>query len=163
MSITTTNETIVRVDWFTKDGKHEFDMLDEEKVAEVIAEKEEAGIKAEVKFTQTFTVYEVSDQTPLDDFGTIVPNTLEQANIINSRLKRKQRKFAYSLMENDNFTPVEGSYDLADAAAVVAERKSASPETKAARALSKLAGYEITPEALASILAAMNPAQAQGA
>lgn len=163
MSINTTNETIVRVDWFTKDGKHEYDMFDEEKVAEFVAEKEEAGIKTEVKFTQTFTIYEVSDQSPLDDFATIVPNTLEQANIINSRLKRKQKKFAYALMENDNFTPVEGSYDLADAAAVVAERKSASPETKAARALSKLAGYEITPEALASILAAMNPAQAAGA
>lgn len=159
MSINTANETIVRVDYFTKDGKHESELMDEEKVAEFVAEKEEAGVKTEIKFTQTFTVYEVSDATPLDDFATIVPNTLEQANIINSRLKRKQRKFAYTLMENDNFTPVDGSYDLADAAATVAERKSASPETKAARALSKLAGYEITPEALASILAAMNPSQ----
>jgi hypothetical protein len=138
-------------------------MIDEEKVAEFIAEKEESGIQVEVKFTQTFGISEVSDSSPLGDFADIVPSTLEQANIINSRLKRKQKKFAYALMENDNFTPVEGIYDLSDAAAAVAERKSASPETKAARALSKIAGYEITPEALASILAAMNPAQAQGA
>lgn len=158
MALNSNNETIVRIDWFTKDGKHEYDMMDEEKVPDFVAEKEEAGIKTEVKYTQTFTVYEVSDATPLEDFQQIVPNTLEQANMINSRLKRKQKKFAYALMENDNFTPVDGSYDLADAAATVAERKSASPETKAARALSKLAGYEITPEALVSILAAMNPA-----
>jgi hypothetical protein len=84
----------------------------------------------------------------------------EQANIINRALDIKQNQFVRNLMKNDTFTPVEGSYDLADIAAKEAERKSASPETKAARALSKIAGYEITPEALASILAAMNPSQA---
>jgi len=162
MSKVVNNETIVRVDWLTKDGKHEHDMIDEEKVAEFVTEKEEAGIQVEIKFTQTFGISEVSDADPLNDFAEIVPSSLEQANIINSRLKRKQKKFAYALMENDNFTPVEGIYDLSDAASAVAERKSASPETKAARALSKLAGYEITPEALASILAAMNPSAAVG-
>jgi hypothetical protein len=160
MSIRTQNETIIRVDWLTKDGKHEYEIVDEEKLSEFLTEREEAGVKAEVKFTQTFTIYEVSDEDPLKDFATIVDSPIEQANIINSRLKRKQRKFAQEMLEQDNFTPVEGSYDLADAAAAVAERKSASPEVKAARALSKLAGFEVTPEALAEILKAMNPQSA---
>jgi hypothetical protein len=157
---TVTNETVSRVDWFTKDGKHEFEIVDEDKLQEFMTEKEEGGLKAEVKFTQTFGIYEVSDQDPLGDLQVLVPSPLEQANIINSRLRRKQSKFIDSLLEQDNFTPVEGVYDLSDACATVAERKSASPELKAARAISKLAGREISVEELASIIEAMKGTQA---
>lgn len=151
------NATVVRVDWETKDGKHEFNIFDEDKVEEKLKELNEEGASTEVKFSQTFTYYNVSDSTPTDDLLELVASTNEQANIINRALDIKQNQFVRNLMKQDNFTPVEGTYDLADIAAKEAERKSASPETKAARALSKLAGYEITPEALASILAAMNP------
>lgn len=152
-----TNETYVRIDYIDKSGKHDFIKVDEEAVQEKMAEIAADGGQAEVKFTQTFAVYEVSDENPLQDLAELVANPLEQANLINRALRIKELKFVSDLFKNDNFTPVEGIYSLADAAAAVTERKSASPETKAARALSKLAGYEITPEALASILAAMNP------
>jgi hypothetical protein len=154
------NATLVRVDWITKDGKHEFNTFDEDKVQEKVNELNEEGASTEVKFTQTFTYYNVSETSPLEDLEELVSMKTEQANIINRALDIKQNQFVRNLMKNDTFTPVEGSYDLADIAAKEAERKSASPETKAARALSKIAGYEITPEALASILAAMNPSQA---
>jgi hypothetical protein len=157
------NATVVRVDWETKDGKHEFNIFDEDKVEEKVKELNEEGAATEIRFSQTFTYYNVSDTTPTDDLLELVSSLTEQANIINRALDIKQNQFVRGLMKQDNFTPVEGTYDLADIAAREAERKSASPETKAARALSKLAGYEITPEALASILAAMNPSQAQGA
>ena len=152
------NSTIVRVDWVTKDGKHDFNTFDEDKVEEKIKELTEEGATTEIKFTQTFTYYNVSDASPADDLVELVSNANEQANIINRALDIKQNQYVRNLMKQDNFTPVDGSYDLADVAAKEAERKTASPEIKAARALTKLAGYEITPEALASILAAMNPA-----
>ena len=155
-----TNATIVRVDWLTKDGKHDFNTFDEEKLDEKVKELTEDGSQTEVKFTQTFGYHNVSVENPLQDLADLVPSLEEQANLINRALDIKQNQFVRNLMKQDNFTPVEGVYDLADVCSAVAERKSATPEQKAARALSKLAGYEITPEALASILAAMNPAGA---
>jgi len=154
------NATLVRVDWVTKDGKHEFNTFDEDKVEDKIKELNEEGSTPEVKFTQTFTYYNVSDASPTDDLTQLVQNLSEQANIINRALDIKQNQYVRNLMKQDNFTPVEGAYDLADVAAKEAERKSASPELKAARALSKLAGFDITPEQLASIIAAMSPSQA---
>lgn len=154
-----TNETYVRIDFIDKSGKHDYLKVDEEAVQEKMAEITADGGQAEIKFTQTFAVHEVSDENPLEDLASIVSNPLEQANLINRALRIKELKFVSDLFKSDTFTPVEGVYDLSDAAAAVTERKSATPEVKAARALSKLAGYEITPEALASILAAMNPGQ----
>lgn len=152
-----TNETYVRLDYITKDGKHDFDIVDEESLQDKIDKYTAEGIATEVKFTQTFGVHEVGDQTPCSDLQSLVPDVLEQANLINRALRIKEMKYKADLLSNDNFTPVDGAYDLADAAAARTERKSATPEMKAARALSKLAGYEITPEALASILSAMQP------
>lgn len=151
------NATVVRVDWVTKDGKHEFNIFDEDKVEDKVKELTEEGATTEIKFSQTFGYVNVSDTNPLQDLADLVPTQTEQANIINRALDIKQNQFVRNLMKGDTFTPVEGVYDLADVAAREAERKSASPETKAARALSKLAGYEISPEQLASILEAMNP------
>jgi hypothetical protein len=154
------NETYVRIDYVTKENVHDFVIVDESNVEDKLAELTEKGAVGEVKFTQTFGVHEVSDESPLDDLASLVGNQTEQANIINRSLRIKQMKHKTDLMSNDNFTPVEGVYDLADVAAAVSERKTASPEAKAARALSKLAGFEVTPEALAEILRAMNPASA---
>lgn len=153
--IKSTNETIVRVDYITKDGKHEFQTFDEEKVSEKVAELQAEGATAEVKFAQSFTYYNVSGESPLDDLAKLVDNPVEQANIINRALDIKQNTYVRNALKQDNFTPVEGSFDLAPICAAMAERKSASPEEKAAAAMSKLAGRTISVEELTQILAAM--------
>ena len=150
-----TQATIVRVDYLTKDGKHEYQTFDEEKVQEKIDELKADGATPEVKFSQSYTYYNVGSEDPLGDLAAIVGNPIEQANIINRALDIKQNAFVRNALKQDNFTPVEGSFDLAEVCAAVAERKSASPEEKAAAAMSKLAGRTITVEELTQILAAM--------
>lgn len=157
MTTKTENETRVRVDFTDKHGKKDTFISDEERAQEFLTELQTESLSGSIIHSQTFGFKEVSDTDPLNDFHSLVANPAEQANIINAGLRSKQRRFTNDLLKNDNFTAVEGVYDLSDACATVTERKSASPETKAARALSKLAGYEISPEQLASILAAMNP------
>jgi hypothetical protein len=160
MSHKVTNETYSRVDYVTKDGKHDWKKISENSLEEELEDLTSKHPQVETKFTQSFAVQGVGEISPLDDLAEIAPDPIRQAQIINNSLRIYQMKAITDIFENDNFTPVEGSYDLADVCATVAMRASASPEIKAARALSKIAGYEITPEALASILAAMNPAGA---
>src|ERR1035437_322150 len=109
-----TNETYVRIDYIDKSGKHDYLKVDEEAVQEKIAEIAADGGQAEVKFTQTFSVYEVSDENPLQDLADLVANPLEQANLINRALRIKELKFVSDLFKSDTFTPVDGIYSLAD-------------------------------------------------
>ena len=150
------NVTIVRVDWITKDGKHEFQTFDEPKVEEKLKELEAEGATAEVKFTQTFGWRNVSETNPLADVTEFISNPEVQADLINRSLDIKQNQFVRKLMTNDSFTPVEGVYDLTEICSTVPERKGISDDEKAARAFSKLAGRQVSKEEILAIIQAMN-------
>jgi hypothetical protein len=154
------NETRVRVDFTDKHGKKDLFISDEERAQEFLAELQAENSTGAIVYSQTFGFHEVSDTDPLNDFNTLVASPAEQANIINAGLRSKQRRYTNDLLKQDNFTPVEGVYDLSDACAAVTERKSASPEQKAANQLSKLLGRQVSTEELAAILSAMGPASA---
>lgn len=94
---------------------------------------------------QTFIVYEVDS---LDEFIGLVPDAEEQANIINRAIVLKQQSTIRGIMGAEDFTAVEGNYDLRSAVGEKRERRAATPEEKLRKALSG-----VSPEALARILA----------
>lgn len=99
--------------------------------------------KPEPLKTQTFTFYEVESD---EDIQTLVTDPNERANIFNRGLVLKQQTFVRGLMTSegeDQFEPVEGAYDLADASARLTERMKATPAEKAAKLLSQLDASQI--------------------
>jgi hypothetical protein len=136
----------------------------EEKVQEVMEElvTEAKGREVEVMASQTFTFHTVSETDPLTDFVAFVPSVEEQANLINRSVILKQQQFVRRLLMAKDFTPVEGAYDLYPVIGQKSERQSATPQEKAANALSKLLGRDVSIDELANIIASLG-AQAASA
>jgi hypothetical protein len=159
---TTYNET--RVNFRIKDadgkvGESEISVK-EEKVQEVMEElvTEGKGREVEVLASQTFTFHEVSETDPLTDFSGFVADIEEQANLINRAIVLKQQQYVRRLLMAKDFTPVEGAYDLQSVIGLKSERVTASPEQKAANALSKLLGRNIGLDELTNIIASLGSA-----
>ncbi len=158
------NETRVNYRIKEADGKYgETEIsVKEDKVSEVMEElvTEGKGREVEVLASQTFTFHEVSETEPLTDFQTFVPDVSEQANLINRAIVLKQQQYVRRLLMAKDFTPVEGAYDLSGVIGQKSERVTASPETKAANALSKLLGRNVSTDELANIIASLGAAAA---
>ena len=143
-------------------GKTEFSAK-EDKVQEVMEEltTEGKGRTVEVLASQTYTFHSVSETDPITDFVTMVPSVEEQSNLINRAVILKQQQFVRRQLmgtKETPFTPVEGAYDLYQIVALKSERQSATPEEKAASALSKLLGRDVPLEELANIIASLGQA-----
>jgi len=154
MAMKTYQETRVRVAVTKADGKVEKTVLEEQDAAKWLEElKADASVtNAEVQAAQTYTFYEVSDEDPITDFTQLVPSSAEQANIVNRAVVLKQQQYIRKALLSDQFVPVDGSFDLAEVCASVSERQKASPEQKAANALSKMLGRPVSVEELANII-----------
>lgn len=109
--------------------------------------------KPEALKTQTFTFYEVE---VLDDIPAIFGE--DAVNVVNRGGILKQQTVVRGLMQDEDWQPVEGAYDLAEACARLTERTKASPVEKAAKALSKL-----SPDEIAKLLASFASAQSEQA
>lgn len=163
---TTYNETRVNLKITLPGGKVEEEVsVKEEKAEEMIAEaKEKAdGTQVEVTAAQTYTFHSVSEQDPITDFTAFVPNVEEQANLINRAIILKQQQFVRRQLMSKEFAPVDGAYDLMPVIGAVSERQTASPEQKAANALTKLLGRQIGIEELANIIASLGGGASQAA
>ena len=150
----TYQETRVRVAVTYSGGKIEKTVLEESDAQKWMEElKADPNVaNAEVQAAQSYTFYEVSEEDPITDFQTLVPSLAEQANIINRAVVLKQQQFIRKSLLSDTFVPVDGAFDLSEVIGAVSERQKASPEQKAATALSKLLGRTVTIEDLAGIL-----------
>ena len=143
----TYNETRVNYRILEADGsagKTEFSVK-EDKVQEVMEElvTEAKGRTVEVLASQTYTFHEVSETDPITDLAAMVPDIAEQANLVNRSVVLKQQQFVRRQLmgtKDTPFTPTEGAYDLFPVIAMKSERQTASPQEKAANALSKLLG-----------------------
>jgi hypothetical protein len=158
------NET--RVNYRVKEadgavGKTEVSVVEED-VTKLMEElvTEGKGREVEVLASQTFTFHSVSETDPLTDFVTFVPSIEEQANLINRSVILKQQQFVRRLLMQKDFTPVEGAYDLYSIIGIKSERKSATPQEKAANALSKLLGRDVSIDELSNIIASLGAASA---
>jgi hypothetical protein len=163
MADKTTQETRVRIAITYSDGKIEKTVL-EESDAEAYLKEASADPKvtnAEVQASQSYLFHEVSDEDPITDFLALVPTVSEQANIVNRAIVLKQQQFVRKQLLSDTFVPVDGAFDLREVCGQVSERQKASPEQKAANALSKMLGRPVTIEDLAAIVASLGaPASA---
>lgn len=161
---TSYNETRVNYRIKEADGKvGETEIsVKEEKVQEIMEElvTEGKGREVEVMASQTFTFHQVSETDPLTDFQTFVPDVDEQANLVNRAIVLKQQQYVRRLLMTKDFTPVEGSYDLQSVIGQKSERQTATPEQKAANALSKLLGRNVGIEELSNIIASLGAASA---
>lgn len=157
MAHKTYQETRVRVAVTKADGKVEKTVLEEADAQKWLEElkADPTVTNAEVQAAQTYTFYEVSDETPIEDFQELVTATTEQANIVNRAIVLKQQQFIRKSLLSDTFVPVDGSFDLSEVVGAVSERQKASPEQKAANALSKMLGRAISVDELNSIIASL--------
>lgn len=157
---TSYNETRVNYRITGADGKSSDPEISvkEEKVQEVLDETTAKGdgSQVEILVSQTFTFHQVGEQTPLEDFQAFVPDVEEQANLINRAIVLKQQQYVRRMLMAKDFTPVEGAYDLSPVIGQKSERVSATPEQKAANALSKLLGRSIGTDELANIIASLS-------
>ena len=130
----------------------------EEKVQEIMEElvTEAKGREVEVLASQSFTFHTVSETDPLTDFQTFVSDVSEQANLVNRAIVLKQQQYVRRLLMTKDFTPVEGAYDLMSIIGAKSERQAASPQEKAANALSKLLGRDVSIEELANIISSLS-------
>lgn len=99
----------------------------------------------EAACAQTFSVVEAEN---VSDFVTMVPDEAERVNLFNRGVVLKQQAGIRQLLLDANFSPVEGAYDLSEMVAEKRERRAATPEEKALKALAAL-----PPEVQAAILA----------
>lgn len=134
----------------------------EEKVQEIMEElvTEAKGREVEVLASQSFTFHTVSETEPLADFQSFVGDVSEQANLINRAIVLKQQQYVRRLLMAKDFTPVEGAYDLMPIIGQKSERQAASPQEKAANALSKLLGRDVSIEELSNIISSLSGGQA---
>jgi serine phosphatase RsbU (regulator of sigma subunit) len=156
MAVKTYDETRVV---FTPEGE-EPSVFSEEVASGRLEDATSNNKNAAIGASQTFRFYEVSDETPDEDFATLVENPTERANIINRALILKQQQYVRKTMLADGFAPVEGVYDLQSIVGQVAERKAADPATKAANAFSKLLGRQVSVEELNNLIQQMQGATA---
>jgi hypothetical protein len=161
----TYNETRVNYRILEADGsagKTEFSVK-EDKVQEVMEDlvTEAKGRTVEVLASQTYTFHEVSETDPITDLQAMVPDIAEQANLVNRSVVLKQQQFVRRQLmgtKDTPFTPTEGAYDLFPVIAMKSERQTASPQEKAANALSKLLGRNVSTDELANIIASLGQA-----
>lgn len=134
----------------------------EDKVQELMEEltTEGKGRQVDVLASQTFTFHTVSETDPITDFVQFVPSVEEQANLINRSVILKQQQHVRRLLMQKDFTPVEGAYDLFPIIGQKSERQAASPQEKAANALSKLLGRDVSIDELTNIIASLGAASA---
>jgi hypothetical protein len=99
---------------------------------------------------QTFTLSEIES---VDEAESLYGPDL--INIINRGGVLKQQNAVRRLLTSEDFTPVEGTYDLTSICAEPTERQAATPVEKAAKSLAKLSPAEI-----AELLAKFAPANA---
>lgn len=161
---TTYNETRVNLRLHSlKDGKAVYEdkvSVEEEKATEIIAEEKAEGRDSEILVAQSFTFHQVSDNDPLNDLATMVADVGEQANLINRAIILKQQQHVRKLLVSKDFTPVDGAYDLLPVIGAVSERQTAAPDVKAANALSKLLGRQVSLDELNQIVASLGSASA---
>lgn len=133
----------------------------EDKVQEVMEElvTEGKGRTVDVLASQTYTFHTVSETDPVADFVAMVPSVEEQANLINRSIVLKQQQFVRRSLMAKDFTPVEGAVDLFNIIGQKSERQSATPQEKAANALSKLLGRDVSTDELAAIIASLGAGQ----
>jgi len=133
----------------------------EDKVQEVMEElvTEGKGRTVDVLASQTYTFHTVSETDPITDFLQFVPSVDEQANLINRSVVLKQQQFVRRQLMQKDFTPVEGAFDLFPIIGQKSERQSATPQEKAANALSKLLGRDVSIDELANIIASLGATQ----
>jgi len=118
-----------------RDGE-DIAIIPEKKYEKLSKEAEKEGNEApELLAIQTFTVYEPQETT---EFSTLVPLPEEQVNIFNRGLVLKQQGALRRLLQDENFEPVDGSYDLATICAEKMERKAVDPRQKALKLLQAL-------------------------
>lgn len=161
----TYNETRVNYRILEADGsagKTEFSVK-EDKVQEVMEDlvTEAKGRTVEVLASQTYTFHEVSETDPITDLQAMVPDIAEQANLVNRSVVLKQQQFVRRQLmgtKDTPFTPTEGAYDLFPVIEMKSERQTASPQEKAANALSKLLGRNVSTDELANIIASLGQA-----
>lgn len=155
----TYQETRARVSVTKSDGKIEKTVLEEGDAAKYIEElKADPSVtNAEVQMAQTYVFYEVSDEDPIGDFTTLVSIPAEQANVVNRAIVLKQQQYVRKSLLSDTFVPVDGAIDLAEVVGSVSERQKASPEQKAANALTKMLGRPVSIEELNNIIASLPP------
>jgi predicted aconitase len=129
----------------------------EDKVTELMEEltTEGKGRTVDVLASQTYTFHTVSETDPITDFVSMVPSVEEQANLINRSIVLKQQQFVRRSLMGKDFTPVEGACDLYDVIGAKSERQSATPQEKAANALSKLLGRSVSVDELSNIIASL--------
>jgi hypothetical protein len=84
---------------------------------------------------QTFLLHEAEG---LADISTLTPNEAVAVAFYNRGSSLAQLNEIRTLMEDDQFTPVDGVYDLIDVLNTVRERRKMSPEDKALKILSEL-------------------------
>lgn len=97
--------------------------------------KEKNESEPEAEKVQTFKRYNVES---VADFQELVPDEVEQLNIINRTLDIKQTDEMRTKMTSEGWQPVDGVFDLAGACAAKSERKTLSDLDKAAKVLDKL-------------------------
>jgi hypothetical protein len=161
----TYNETRVNYRILEADGKPgetEFSAK-EEKVSNLMEElvTEGKGRSVEVLASQTYTFHEVSETDPIGDLTAMVPDIAEQANLINRSVVLKQQQYVRRQLMGTKevpFTPVEGAFDLYPVIAMKSERQTASPQEKAANALSKLLGRNVSIDELTNIISSLGQA-----
>jgi hypothetical protein len=160
----TTNYNETRVNYRIKEANGQVGELEvsvkEDKVQEIMEElvTEAKGRTVEVETSQTYTFHSVSETDPIGDFQQMVPSIEEQANLINRSIILKQQQYVRRQLMAKDFTAVEGAYDLLPIIGLKSERQSATPAEKAANALSKLLGRDISLDELTSIIASLGQA-----
>ncbi len=152
----TFQETRGRVIFISPDGsRSKPSILPESRYGDAEWIKEQEPSTIEVELQQSHTYYQCAPETMDADFAELVPNTEERLDLINSALALKQQQFVRKQLLGKEFVPVEGTIDLKDVCGAVTERKTASPEQKAANALSKLLGKSVSLDDLNVIIEAM--------
>ena len=108
----------------------------------------------------SFTFYEV---TGVDQILDLVPNEIEACNLFNRGLVLKEQMAARDYVMDEEFAVPEGVLDLKADCAELHERKKASPEEKALKALTKVPGFEdVSTTELASLLEMFKAQRQQG-
>jgi hypothetical protein len=153
----TYQETRGRVVFVEGSERSKPSILPESRYADPDWIKEQEPATIEVELQQSHTYYQVSAESAFADFEELVPSADERVDLINTALALKQQQFVRKQLLNKDFVPVEGTIDLKDVVGAVTERKTASPEQKAANALGKLLGRSISMDELNVLIEAMKP------
>ena len=101
---------------------------------------------------QTWLTYEAESD---EDVAILSPNLAVRLALYNRGASLAQLNEIRDKMEDPNFVPVDGVYDLADVLNTVRERRKMSPEDKALKILA-----ELDPAVREAVLARFNAANA---